>query len=225
MSDMVQMMLVAQCVPESAEPLSQALERFDISCVLLTPPGWQSGAGSSEDSESAGLPALDQAQCKALVSLIQDRNAAAIVANDAALAVAVRADGCHLDHTEALDETYRNTRNLLGAGAIVGAMPGGTRHMAMSLAEASADYVGYTIKDDDGDTGLEFVAWWAEIFESPVVAFTNGELALCKRAIEAGPPDFLAIPLLTGDGSDHLSGIAQLIEQSGKLPIAAKDAK
>ena len=218
MSDMVQIMLVAECVPENIEPLTEALERFDISCVLIAPPGWQSAAGSQ-------LPALDQTQCKAFVSLIQDRNAAAIIANDGALAVAVRADGCHLDYAEDLDEIYHSARNLLGAGAIVGAMPGATRHMAMSLAESSADYVGYTIKDEDGDTGLEFVAWWAEIFESPVVAFTDGTLEICQRTIEAGPPDFLSIPLLTEDGIGHLSGIAQLIEQSGKLPIAAKDAK
>jgi hypothetical protein len=225
MSDKVQMMLVAECVPESMEPLTKALERFDISCVLITPPGWQSGTGSPEGFESAELPALDQTQCQALVSLIQNSNAAAIVANDAALAVAVRADGCHLDHTEALEETYRNARNLLGTGAIVGAMPGATRHMAMALAEASADYIGYAIKNEDGDIGLECVAWWAEIFESPVVAFTDGGLAICKQAIEFGPPDFLAMPLLTGNGIGHLAGIAELIEQSGQLPIATKDAK
>ncbi len=229
MSDMVQMMLVAECVPASMARLTEALERFDIACVLIVPPGWQPGSenfdDSSDDFEDAELPALDQAQCEALVRLIQDGDAAAIVANDAALAGSVKADGCHLDHAEDLEEIYRNARNFLGADAIIGAMPGATRHTAMSLAEASADYVGYTVKDVADDTGLEFVSWWAEIFESPVVAFTDGSVDVCRRTIAAGPPDFLAMPLLTSDGIDHLSGIAQLIKESGHLPIATKDAK
>ena len=225
MSETVQLMLIADCAAETIGPLSEALERFDIACVLIVPAGWQPGTMNADDLEMGDAPTIDADRCRPLVELIQGHNAAAIVANDAAAAKTAGADGCHLDHSEALEEIYRNARGVLGAGAIVGVMPGATRHMAMTLAQAGIDYVGYPVTGAADDPGLEYVAWWAEIFESPVVAFAAGDVAVCRRAIEAGPPDFLAVPLLIDAGIGHLQAIARLIEESGQLPVAARDAK
>ena len=224
MSDTVQLMLVAECDAAMREPLTAALDRFDVSCVLIVPPGWQP-TSLDDDAETVALPALDHDVCRALVELIQGHDAAALVANDAALAQAVGADGCHLDHSEALEEAYRSARGFLGTQAIVGVMPGGTRHMAMTLAEAGTDYTGFAVTGDADDQGADRVGWWAEIFESPVVAFTSGDIGICRRAIEAGPPDLLGLPLPADGDLQALAAVAKLIEECGQLPVAAKDAK
>ena len=225
MSETVQLMLTATCAGEIADPLAAALDGAAISCVLITPPAWQAGPFANDDFKTAEHPSFDQDQCRTLVDLVQRHNAAAVVANDAAAAQSAGADGYHLDTGAALEEYYRNARALLGSNAIVGVMPGASRHTAMTLAEAGADYIGYSVSAQDDQVGLEFVAWWAEIFQSPVVAFTDGDVATCRRAIELGPPDFLAVPLLVDGNIDHLQCLSQLIEESGQLPIAAKDAK
>ncbi len=225
MSETVQLMLTVTCAGETADPLAAALAGSAISCVLITPPGWQAVAFASDDIEIAEHPPYDQDQCRTLVDLVQHHNAAAIIANDAAAAQATGADGCHLDTAAALEENYRNARAFLGSKAIVGVMPGTSRHSAMTLAEAGTDYIGYSVSNVDDHAGLGFVAWWAEIFDSPVVAFTDGDVATCRHAIELGPPDFLAVPLLIDGNIDHLQSLSQLIEESGQLPIAAKDAK
>ena len=225
MSETVQLMVVAPCHSDTTGPLTSALDRVAISCVLITPPAWQPGTPLSDDAGLTDAATLDQKVCRSLVDLIQSREIAALVANDAAMAAATGADGCHLDPRPGLEDTYDTTRKLLGKDAIIGAMPDATRHMAMSLAEAGADYVGYVVHGADDADGLGLIAWWAEIFESPVVAFTNGDIASCRRAIKAGPPDFLSCPLQVDDTIEHLQGVAQLIDDIGQLPVAKKDAK
>lgn len=225
MSNTVQLMIVAPCHRDTIGPLTDALSRFDVACVLIASPTWQPGEMRGDDVETTEPEALDQDVCRALVDLVQNHETAAIVANDTAAAAATHADGCHLDTTSTLEDQYGNTRQSLGESAIVGVMPGASRHMAMTLADAGADYVGYAVNGVDDAAGLEFITWWAEIFASPVVAFTDGDSAICRRAIEAGPPDFLSCPLLVNGAIDHLRDVSQLIDDIGQLPTAAKDAK
>lgn len=217
MSENVQLLLVAPCVAASRTALENALDRFAIACILITPADWQAGVSVPER--------CDRDQCRALIELAQSRDVAAIVANDAETIFEVGGDGCHLDADAALEETYHNVRSRLGNNAIVGAMPGRSRHIAMTLAEAGADYIAYVIGGPEDNDGLEAVAWWAEIFSTPVVAFTDGTPDTCRRAIDAGPPDFLAVPLLIDGACNHLQDISQVIAEHGALPIAAKDAK
>lgn len=263
MSDTVQLMLVAACNRETHATLAAALERFDVACVLIVAPGWQATLpGSDGDEDGDGdegahdtRPALDQAVCQQLVTLSQSHDAAALIANDVATALGVGADGCHLDTTPSLEDDYRAARTTLGSAAIVGVMPGLTRHLAMALADAGADYVGYPLGDDpddkpssdkpsnnqapndqnanDQDTndqapndqGARLLDWWVEIFESPAVAFTNGSIEMCERAIKAGPPEFLAVPVRGDHAIQNLCQIERLIELHGQLPVANKDAK
>lgn len=225
MPDMVQLMLTAPCAADTAEPLKAALADVAVACVLITPPGWSAPTQASNPDEEVASPGYDQAVCQTLVDLIQQHDTAALIANDSALAQATGADGCHFDPRVDLEDVYRNARAFLGRDAALGIMPATSRHTAMALAEAGADYIGYAITSAADTVGLDHVAWWAEIFESSVVAFTDGDIATGRLAIERGPPDFLATPLLIDGKADHLHELARLIEACGQLPIAAKDAK
>ena len=44
---------------------------------------------------------------------------------------------------------------------------GASRHFAMEMAEAGADYIGLA---NEGEGGLDLIAWWGELFEVPCVA-------------------------------------------------------
>lgn len=225
MPDTVQLMLTAVCVAETVGPLEAALADVAVACVLITQPDWLAPTGAGDPDQLINPPGYDQAVCRTLVELIQKHDAAALIANDSALAQATGADGCHLDPRDGQEDVYRNARAFLGDAAIIGVMPATSRHTAMTLAEAGADYVGYAITSTVDTVGLDQVAWWAEIFESPVVAFTDGDLATCRSAIERGPPDFLAAPLLVNGNVEHLRKLTDLIETCGQLPVAARDAK
>ena len=64
---------------------------------------------------------------------------------------------------------YDHARKLLGPDKIIGALCGTSRHVAMDLAEAGADYVGFhqaRLKPHDEP----IIAWWSELFEIPCIA-------------------------------------------------------
>lgn len=211
MSDMVQLMLIVDGASVSVETVDATLKRFDVACVLIQP----SAPGADQDL---------------LVATIQRHQAAVVLAlsePDFAQSIEAtgQADGCHLVFTDDLEDRFNAARMQLGLQAIIGAAPGPTRHMAMSLAEAGADYVAYTVTDALDDPGAAKVEWWSEIFQTPVVAFTDGSPATCSAAIDAGPPDFLAVPLNGTADFDRIEATAQLIAERGHLPIADKNAK
>lgn len=231
MSDTTQLMLVVGCESDKEIALTAALESLEVPCVLIVPASWQPVAlstelGSEVDDEAAReSTGLDPEVCRAFVQLTQARNAAALIANDAALAQAVGADGCHFDATADLTDRFNNARSYLGKTASIGAMPGATRHVAMALAETGADYVGYPVENSNDDEGLALIAWWSEIFEIPVVAFTPSDVDICRSVLQAGPPDFIALRLTDKSDLEKLAAIARLIEIEGQFPVTSKNAK
>ena len=114
---------------------------------------------------------------KALAPIAQERGAAVLVdipADQDAALIAARggADGVHsgdLTGVKSLRERLRDGR-MLGIGQLR------TKHDAMSAGEAGADYVMFGEPRPDGyvpplDQIAERAEWWAEIFETPCVAF------------------------------------------------------
>jgi thiamine-phosphate pyrophosphorylase len=114
---------------------------------------------------------------KALAPVGQDKGAAVVVAalgevDLAAVAVRGGADGVHAargaTEARALREHLRD--RIIGAGNIR------SRHEAMEFGEAGVDYVMFGEPRADGslpslDAVVERAAWWAEIFETPCVAY------------------------------------------------------
>ena len=134
----------------------------------------------------------------AAVAAIQKRGIATLVAGDAALARVVRADGVHLPPSKTLAAAFTEARETLGARFIVGVDAGRSRHDAMALGEAGADYIGFGIPAhvEDRETARgrrhDLVAWWAEIFEIPCVAFDVETPDEAEDLARAGA-DFIAV--------------------------------
>jgi len=179
-----------------------------------TGPDWLAAVGCALDAtgavtlvlEASGA-AVDAALAKPLVALAQNRKVAALIANDVAAARAAGADGVHLDWRPEIEDAYAAARETLGADMIVGADAGFSRHDAMTLGEAGADYVAFGA-GAAADTGVDaaearddLVAWWADVFLIPVVVFdveTPEEVAGLARI----GADFIAVRLprtLAGD--------------------------
>jgi thiamine-phosphate pyrophosphorylase len=165
-----------------APALEAALEAGVVACVL------------------ARVAARDESSAKrivrALAPLAQERGAAFIVADDAQLAQRAGADGVHIsnagENTAGLDAAIGRLKpdSIVGAGLLR------SKHEAMTAGEKDIDYIMFGEPEADGsapafDNTLERVAWWADIFNVPVVAYAAGldEAAPLARA----GADFIAL--------------------------------
>jgi thiamine-phosphate pyrophosphorylase len=142
--------------------LSQVLDGSGAATLLV------SAGGSTPLTAQSARPFIEMAQAK---------DVAALIDGDAQLARTLRADGVHLPWSKDIVAQYAEAREVLGNRYIVGVDVGRTRHDAMTLAEAGADYIGFGIpphvedRDAAADRRRELIAWWSEIFEVPCVAF------------------------------------------------------
>ena len=82
-------------------------------------------------------------------------------------------------------------QRIVGAGNLF------TRHDAMEAAEAGVDYVFFGLIDRPEEAEahprtLDFVDWWAPLFETPCVAMAGATLASLEPLARAGA-DFVAL--------------------------------
>ena len=156
---------------------------------------------------------FDSAIVRSLIAAAQANGAAALIERDANLARSLGADGAHVLWSADIVDDYAQARAILGDRAIVGAAAGTSRHDAMSLAEAGAEYVAFALAtqlpatDNTATESLDLLRWWAEVFEVPCVALGITSAAQASAVVDAGA-DFLGIPLLNGQSpattSDHI---------------------
>lgn len=136
----------------------------------------------------------------ALVGLVQRYDAAALVEDDGGVARALGADGVHLSAGADTLARYRAARSLLGPGASIGAAVFGSRHLAMEIGEAGADYVAFAPDPSEPDLSAalagrdDLIGWWGEVMEVPCVALgchARGE----ADTLTALGADFVVLPV------------------------------
>jgi thiamine-phosphate pyrophosphorylase len=155
---------------------AEALASADAACVLL-----------SRDEAK-----VDETEVGRLIDLVQSHGVACLIEDDAELAGRLGADGVHLDVAD--PDAYTKARSLLGAIASMGADCGLSRHDAMRLAELGVDYVAFGAAEaniDAIDRVADLIAWWAEIFVVPCVAWNIDRIGDAERLASLGA-DFVA---------------------------------
>lgn len=115
---------------------------------------------------------------------------ACLVLDDPVLALNGGADGVHLSGPERVAAV----RRALGAGRLLGAACGVSRHAAMVAGDEGVDYVllGGTGGPAEPSELLELVRWWSELFVLPCAVPSDGDPPAARRLIEAGA-DFLIL--------------------------------
>lgn len=143
---------------------------------------------------------IDVAAARPIVELAQRRKVAALLVDDTVAARAAGADGVHLTWRPEIEDAYAAARKALGTDFIVGADAGFSRHDAMTIGEAGADYVAFGLppgqapSPEIADERADLIAWWVDLFVVPAIAFdvaSNDEAATLVRA----GADFVAMRL------------------------------
>jgi thiamine-phosphate pyrophosphorylase len=159
---------------------AETLEAAPIACALV-----RFAPGSEPHAKAIVSPLLRPAR---------DADCALLIENDVRAAARLGADGVHVagaDLVEAIESL--KPERIVGAGSLR------TRDEAMTAGETGADYVMFGEPHGGAQTtGLaslvsltERVAWWAEIFETPCVAFAQ-TLEAAGTLTDAGA-DFIAL--------------------------------
>jgi thiamine-phosphate pyrophosphorylase len=199
---------VVEADAAASERLAAAQAAADLAVVLIAP------AKSQQLQPAEARPLVDQARAAGATALVLD---------DARLARSIGADGIHLRTQDDPPAAYAAARGVVGAQAVAGAEAGISRHAAMLLAEAGADYVGFGAPAGLNDRPkarqrrADMIAWWSPIFEVPCVAFDVETPAEAAELAGAGA-DFVAVTLpatLTAAAARSLvADIAQAIGQA-----------
>ena len=129
---------------------------------------------------------------KRLAGPVQSNSVALVVEDSALVASRGGADGVHLTGgPEAIAEARSSLKDerIIGAGGLR------ARHDAMDVGEAGVDYVKFGEPRPDGSVPplaavVERAGWWAEIFETPCVAYA---------------PDAEAVPELVETGAEFIA--------------------
>ncbi len=161
-----------------AKPLAAALAAGDVAAVLLR---------LCDADERTQIN-----RAKALGPVVQDKGTALLIDGHADLVARAGADGAHLTGIAAFTDALERLKpeRIVGVGGLV------TRHDAMVAAEMGADYLMFGEPDAAGerpgfDAIVQRVAWWAEVFEAPCVAYAASEDEVAPL-VKAGA-DFVAL--------------------------------
>jgi thiamine-phosphate pyrophosphorylase len=167
-----------------------------------------------------------EGEAKAIVAPLLKTAVAAdcalILENDARLAARLGADGVHVAGAgEALEEALDSMKpeRIVGAGALR------MRDEAMTAGEMGADYVMFGEPRGEApamalELLVERVAWWAEIFVTPCVAYAES-IEAAGRLARAGA-DFVAFETAIWNASSPAEATRQaqalLIEIAAEAP-------
>ena len=168
--------------------VEDALRGGDVASVILPQYGLEDGQF--------------QKHAEAIVPVIQQAGAAALIAGDTRVAGRAKADGIHVTGgLEALGEAVEKFTPKL----IVGGGNATDRHKALEIGEVQPDYIffgkiGGDIKPEAHPKNLALAEWWASMVEIPcivlggtdpqsalAVAETGAEFVALDKAVFADP--------------------------------------
>jgi thiamine-phosphate pyrophosphorylase len=184
-----------------APRLAAALARGDVASVLV-----RAKPGAEGDLKRIAAR---------LIEIAAAGDAALLIAGDPRLAARVAADGVHVEGAEAVAEAVASLKGerIVGAGALR------LRDDAMTAAEGGADYVMFGEPGPHGNApplaqALERVGWWAEIFETPCVAYAARLEDVA--ALAAAGADFIALDGAVWDAADPAAAVENAMRQAGR---------
>ena len=175
---------------DTAHMLDEMLSQSLMAAVIFLVPKRAGQNGAARGTEHLA----------AAIRTVQSHGAAALLADDAGLAQDLKADGVHISHGPDVMKFYLAARSLLGREANIGVEAGASRHDAMELGEAGADYIAFGLRADAADADEatterhELITWWADVFEVPCVALDVTDADEAGLLVEAGA-DFVAYRL------------------------------
>jgi thiamine-phosphate pyrophosphorylase len=179
-----------------APRLDAALAAGDVASLLV-----RLAPGSEADARRIVAP---------LMEIAAAREAALLIENDPRLAARLGADGVHVDCAGVAEAAAAfKSQRIVGAGGVK------LRDDAMTAGEAGADYVMFGEPDAQGGPPIEAlldrVAWWAEIFEIPAVAYAARLEDVAPLA--AAGADFIALAGAVFDAADPAAAVAQAMQR------------
>lgn len=161
--------------------LAAALDAGDVACVQLR---------LKDVDDQIVIRAAE-----ALGEVCRRRDVAFLVNDRPDLAKRSGADGVHIGQQ---DVSLAEARDILGPDATIGVTCHDSRHLALTAAEAGADYVAFgsffptATKQPPAMAPIELVEWWSELIEVPCVAVGGITVENCAPIVQAGA-DFLAV--------------------------------
>lgn len=171
-----------------ARALSAAVEQGNVASLLIR----------CGDDDS-GLRALTDA----LMPVAFAHNVAVLLDDRPELAAELGADGVQVPGDAA---RYAEARRILGTDHIVGTYCDTSRHTAMELGEAGADYVALdqeaTANAGGASDGEPIIGWWAALFEVPCVAYRPAGERDVAMLISQGA-DFIRPPDEMWQSAEH----------------------
>lgn len=167
-------------VSKFAAKLDEALAAGDVACFQLR-------LKNAEDESVT-------AATNALMPVCHKYDVAFILNDRPDLAAQLGCDGVHIG---ADDAPYDEARRAMGGG-IVGVTCKDSRHLAMELADAGADYVAFgaffptKTKATTARPEVELLSVWSETTTVPCVAIGGIKVENCEVLVRAGA-DFIAV--------------------------------
>jgi thiamine-phosphate pyrophosphorylase len=158
---------------------------------------------------------------KTIAPAVQKNEAALILDGLPGLVAKSGADGAHMSGIDDFMDAVDNLKPdwIAGAGGIL------TRHDAMIAAEKNTDYVMFGEPNERGhrqafDDVLDRVAWWAEVFQLPCVAYAASLDEIAPLA-NAGA-DFIAIgDFIFSDPSRVTANVTAAMQQIANADAVA----
>ena len=191
--------------------LMQAMAGGDIAAVLLR--------------LAPGDDRIRIERVKRLAGPVQANNVALVVEDNALVATRGGADGVHLTGGPA---AVAEARSSLKSERIIGIGGLRARHDAMDAGEAGVDYVMFGEPRPDGSLPplaavVERAGWWAEIFETPCVAYAPDAESI-PALVETGA-EFVALGAWAFDEGQDIRALVEQANQATAACAARKAAR